>query len=81
MDDDRSVVMVSHDERLREVADRVLWLEDGVFPGARRHGRRSLCAMPVETDGAPSLESDGQMWWFCSEACRNDFAAGHASTD
>jgi len=26
-----TVVIVSHDERLREIADRVLWLEDGRF--------------------------------------------------
>jgi putative ABC transport system ATP-binding protein len=25
----RAVVVVSHDQRIREVADRVLWLEDG----------------------------------------------------
>jgi len=31
VEDGRSIVMVSHDERLREVADRVLWLEDGAF--------------------------------------------------
>ena len=27
----RSVVIVSHDERIRDFADRVLWLEDGAF--------------------------------------------------
>ena len=27
----RSVVIVSHDQRIRDIADRVLWLEDGVF--------------------------------------------------
>jgi putative ABC transport system ATP-binding protein len=26
-----SVLIVSHDDRIREIADRVLWLEDGVF--------------------------------------------------
>lgn len=30
-EDQRAVVIVSHDDRLREVADRVLWLEDGAF--------------------------------------------------
>jgi putative ABC transport system ATP-binding protein len=28
---DRSVIIVSHDQRIREIADRVLWLEDGEF--------------------------------------------------
>ncbi len=27
----RSVVIVSHDQRIRDIADRVLWLEDGRF--------------------------------------------------
>ena len=27
----RSVIIVSHDERIRDIADRVLWLEDGSF--------------------------------------------------
>ena len=34
----RSVIVVSHDARLRDIADRVLWLEDGEFlcsPGCR----------------------------------------------
>jgi len=28
---DRSVVIVSHDQRIKDIADRVLWLEDGEF--------------------------------------------------
>ena len=27
----RSVVIVSHDQRIKDIADRVLWLEDGRF--------------------------------------------------
>ncbi len=27
----RSVVIVSHDQRIRDIADRILWLEDGEF--------------------------------------------------
>jgi putative ABC transport system ATP-binding protein len=27
----RSVIIVSHDERIKDIADRVLWLEDGQF--------------------------------------------------
>lgn len=27
----RSVIIVSHDQRIKEIADRVLWLEDGEF--------------------------------------------------
>jgi putative ABC transport system ATP-binding protein len=30
-DQGRSVVIVSHDQRIKDIADRVLWLEDGRF--------------------------------------------------
>ena len=32
-----SVLIVSHDDRIREIADRVLWLEDGVFKRDTSH--------------------------------------------
>jgi putative ABC transport system ATP-binding protein len=34
----RTVVIVSHDHRIREVADRVLWLEDGRFQDTGKTG-------------------------------------------
>jgi putative ABC transport system ATP-binding protein len=34
----RTVVIVSHDHRIREVADRILWLEDGRFKDADKSG-------------------------------------------
>lgn len=32
----RSVIIVSHDQRIKEIADRVLWLEDGEFKNFER---------------------------------------------
>ncbi len=43
---DRSVVIVSHDHRIREVADRVLWLEDGRFKDAGAPAAERLAAAP-----------------------------------
>ena len=43
----RSIVIVSHDARLREVADRILWLEDGTF--------RELASRPSIASGAPKM--------------------------
>ncbi len=72
-DDGRSVVIVSHDDRLREVADRVLWLEDGRFAEVRGRVIDPVCRMPVEPTG-PHLEWEGRSLWFCSEGCKREFA-------
>ena len=74
-EDGRSIVMVSHDERLREVADRVLWLEDGAFRELAGMATDPVCSMAVEEQPTLHLQADGQEWWFCSDACRADFAA------
>jgi putative ABC transport system ATP-binding protein len=71
-EDGRAVVIVSHDARLREVADRVLWLEDGSFREITSLAVDPVCGMSVERDG-PHVERDGQMLWFCSQGCRHEF--------
>jgi putative ABC transport system ATP-binding protein len=30
-EEQRSVIIVSHDQRIKDIADRILWLEDGAF--------------------------------------------------
>jgi putative ABC transport system ATP-binding protein len=71
-DDGRSIVIVSHDERLREVADRVLWLEDGSFRELAAMAVDPVCRMAVERHGTPA-QWNGHEWWFCSDACRKEF--------
>ncbi len=73
VEDGRSIVMVSHDDRLREVADRVLWLEDGAFRELGAMVTDPVCGMPVEPDPNLHLQADGREWWFCSTACRDAF--------
>jgi putative ABC transport system ATP-binding protein len=73
-DERRSVVIVSHDTRLREIADRVLWLEDGTFRELTAMATDPVCRMPVETVGSPTTTVDGATWWFCSTHCRDEFA-------
>lgn len=73
-DDGRSVVIVSHDDRLREVADRVLWLEDGAFRQLAAMATDLVCRMQVEPTG-PHATWRGEQWWFCSDACRQEFLA------
>ena len=77
-EEETTVVMVSHDDRLREVADRVLWLEDGQFKSLQALVRDPLCGMLVEPGRAPaSLERDGEQLYFCSRGCRSEFLAGN----
>ena len=75
----RSVVIVSHDARLKEIADRVLWMEDGQFRSLSEMAADPVCGMAVEREGTPHYRHDGQTYYFCSPACRDEFAAspGH----
>jgi putative ABC transport system ATP-binding protein len=74
-EDGRSVVIVSHDERLKEIADRVLWLEDGRFKELAAMATDPVCGMAVTVaDDTPHLYRDGRTEWFCSRACRDEYA-------
>jgi putative ABC transport system ATP-binding protein len=69
----RSVVIVSHDQRIKEIADRVLWLEDGQFKAIVEMATDPVCGMAVEREKAISAERDGQTFFFCSRCCRDEF--------
>jgi putative ABC transport system ATP-binding protein len=72
---DRAVVIVSHDDRLRQVADRVLWLEDGKFREMSGLATDPVCHMQVEVERASeSLQYAGRTFHFCSLGCRREFA-------
>ena len=73
--DQRAIVIVSHDSRLREIADRVLWLEDGAFSQLKTMATDPVCDMAVERAGTPAAEHDGVTYWFCSAHCRDEFVA------
>ena len=75
-DDQTTVVMVSHDQRLREVADRVLWLEDGELKRLEALVRDPVCGMLLDPAQAPArIERDGATLYFCSRGCRDEFLA------
>ena len=69
----RSVVVVSHDHRIREIADRVLWLEDGRFKDMSRLATDPVCGMKVEEDGAPTAVFQGVTYYFCASGCKWEF--------
>jgi len=79
-DQGRSVLIVTHDQRVEEVADRVLWLEDGALRDrkaeARDWVRDPVCHMAL--DGWTSTifaDHGGTRFHFCSDRCRERFVA------
>lgn len=71
----RTVVIVSHDGRIREMADRVLWMEDGRFKDIGRLPRDAVCGTPVEEATALSVSHGGRAYFFCCEPCLREFEA------
>ena len=70
----RSAIIVSHDDRLKEIADRVLWLEDGTFTGQDELVTDPVCGMTIERDRAQhSLLVDGTEVFFCCDGCRREY--------
>jgi putative ABC transport system ATP-binding protein len=72
----QSVLIVSHDDRIREFVDRVLWLEDGVFKHVRALVRDPICGMEIDPAEARGHERVGDVdYWFCCEGCLSEFRA------
>jgi putative ABC transport system ATP-binding protein len=79
-DEGRSVILVTHDPRVEDVADRILWLEDGALrdrkaePHAWVHD--PVCGMRVDQWTATvTTEHAGRRYVFCSKRCRERFTA------
>ena len=75
----RSVVIVSHDERIRDIADRVLWLEDGALKNMVSMATDPVCGMAVERERALSAERNGEAFFFCSRGCRSEYLGGFSN--
>jgi len=79
-DEGCSVLIVTHDPRVEDVADRVLWLEDGGLRDRKsdQHDwvRDPVCGMRVDQWTATRFaEHDGQRYVFCSQRCLERFEA------
>lgn len=75
-EEQRSVIIVSHDQRIKEIADRVLWLEDGEFKSVTEMATDPVCGMTLDKEHAPAnAEYNGQLFYFCAQGCRNEFLA------
>lgn len=77
-DEDCAVLMVTHDPRVEEVADKVLWLEDGALRD-RKTEKHSwvidpVCGMRVdEWTASISTEYKNHKYVFCSSRCLDRF--------
>jgi len=72
----RSVVIVSHDQRIQSIADRMLWLEDGQFKEMVTMAEDPVCRMAIEREkAADRIEYSGVTYFFCSRGCRAEFEA------
>lgn len=71
----QSVVIVSHDHRIREVTHRVLWLEDGRFRADVMTAHDPVCGQLIEVEGAPTASFNGISYYFCAEQCFKLFEA------
>lgn len=77
-DEGCSVILVTHDPRVEEIADRILWLSDGELRDRKteEHAwvRDPVCGMRVD-EWTASIFSQytGKRYVFCSERCRERF--------
>lgn len=69
----RSVVIVSHDQRIQDIADRVLWLEDGQFREMVTMAIDPVCEMSVQREKGLRATWDGMEYFFCARGCRDEF--------
>jgi putative ABC transport system ATP-binding protein len=77
-DEGRSVVIVSHDQRIKDIADRVLWLEDGEFKSVVSMAVDPVCGMSVEREQAVSVVHQSATYYFCSRGCSWEFSESPA---
>ncbi len=77
-DEGRTVIIVTHDPRLEDVADRILWLEDGKLRDRKEEThlwvRDLVCSMKVDQWTATFFATyHGVRYFFCSQRCLERF--------
>lgn len=76
----KAVVIVTHDDRIADVADRIYWLEDGHLTDHRPAGAQlatdPVCRMSINTERAAGERTIGEhRYYFCSALCLDRFDA------
>ena len=76
-DQGKSVVIVSHDHRIRDIADQVLWMEDGRLREVRSV-KDPVCGMVLDEALAPvRLQWGKETYYFCGQVCKQTFISAH----
>ena len=71
--EDRSILIASHDQRIRDFADRVVWMEDGKTRDIRSV-KDPVCGMVLdEASALVRLSCKGSVYFFCGQTCRDTF--------
>lgn len=79
-DEGRAIILVTHDPRVEDIADRILWLEDGEFRDRKTEQHvwvhDPVCGMRVD-EWTTALHATYQetRYVFCSRRCLNRFEA------
>ena len=78
--DGRAVVIVTHDERIEDIADRILWLEDGKLRDRKAEMHEwtqdPVCGMRLDRWTAKLFaDYHGKNYAFCSQPCHDQFVA------
>jgi YHS domain-containing protein len=69
-----SVVIVSQDQCIKDIADRILWLKDGEFKNVVEMAIDPVCGMSVDRASAPAQATyEGEAFYFCARGCRDEF--------
>ncbi|NOZ33344.1 MAG: ATP-binding cassette domain-containing protein [Alphaproteobacteria bacterium] len=81
--DNRAVVIVTHDQRIEDIADRILWLEDGRIRDRKQEPhewtRDPVCGMRVDRWVARNVaDYEDVAYAFCSADCHERFVADPA---
>jgi putative ABC transport system ATP-binding protein len=72
--ENRRVFIVSHTQRIKDITDRILWLEDGEFKDVIEMAVDPVCGMSVDRASAPAHAAyEGQVYYFCARGCRDEF--------
>lgn len=73
-----AIILVTHDPRVEDVADRILWLEDGALRDRRSEKHAwvhcPVCNMRVdEWTATLHMDHEGRRFVFCSQRCYERF--------